>query len=130
VAIWSAAVLLLPETIGRALLGETWLGTRSVLPWTCAEYLSMGVGAATMLWLRVRFPARPLLQPRLIVAALLGSFGTGAATWVVGPVRGDGDRLRSVSQRHPELARRAEKPVPRTGCIRSGVIDPAARRNP
>jgi O-antigen/teichoic acid export membrane protein len=79
VAVWSAVVLLLPDVVGRALLGESWPGARSVLPWTCAEYVFLGLGAATVLWLQVRYAARRLLQMRLIFAAVLGSFGICAA---------------------------------------------------
>ena len=78
-SVWSAAVLLLPDAIGRALLGESWPGVRSVLPWTCAEYLFTGVATATLLWLRVRFATRQLLRLRLVFAVLLVSFGIGAA---------------------------------------------------
>ena len=79
VALWSAALLLLPDVVGRALLGDSWAGARSVLPWTCAEYLFLCVGTSSMLWLKVRYAARQMLQRRLIYAALLVSFGTLAA---------------------------------------------------
>jgi O-antigen/teichoic acid export membrane protein len=79
VALWSAALLLLPEVVGRALLGDSWAGARSVLPWTCAEYLFLCIATPSMLWLRVRYAARQMLQRRLTYAALLVSFGTLAA---------------------------------------------------
>jgi hypothetical protein len=79
VTVWAATVLLLPDGIGRALLGESWPGVRSVLPWTCTEYLFTGLGTAALLWLRVRFAGRQLLRLRLFFAVLLGSFGISAA---------------------------------------------------
>jgi O-antigen/teichoic acid export membrane protein len=79
VALWSAALLLLPDVVGRALLGDSWASARSVLPWTCAEYLFLCVGTSSGLWLKVRYAARQMLQRRLIYAALLVSFGTLAA---------------------------------------------------
>jgi O-antigen/teichoic acid export membrane protein len=79
VAVWSAVILLLPDAVGRFLLGESWRGARSVLPWTCVEYLFLSIATPTMLWLRVRYVARQLLQKRLTYAALLVTFGTGAA---------------------------------------------------
>ena len=79
VSVWSAAILLLPDAVGRAILGESWSGVRSVLPWTCAEYLFTGLGAAALLWLRVRSASRQLLRLRLVLALLLASFGIGAA---------------------------------------------------
>jgi len=79
VALWSAALLLLPDAVGRAVLGDSWAGARSVLPWTCAEYLFLCVATPSMLWLRVRYAARQMLQRRLIYAALLVSLGTLAA---------------------------------------------------
>jgi O-antigen/teichoic acid export membrane protein len=79
VAIWSTIVLLLPDAAGRFVLGESWEGARSVLPWMCFEYLFLGLATPTTLWLRVRFAARKLLQNRLAYAALLGVCGSAAA---------------------------------------------------
>jgi hypothetical protein len=65
--------------VGRALLGDSWAGARSILPWTCAEYLFLCIATPSMLWLRVRYAAREMLRRRLIYAALLVSSGTLAA---------------------------------------------------
>jgi hypothetical protein len=77
--VWSTALLLLPDVLGRALLGESWAGARSVLPWTCAEYLFLCISTPTVLWLKVRYAARQMLQRRLFYASLLVSFGVVAA---------------------------------------------------
>jgi hypothetical protein len=79
VVLWSSALLLLPDMVGRALLGDSWAGARSILPWTCAEYLFLCIATPSMLWLRVRYAAREMLRRRLIYAALLVSSGTLAA---------------------------------------------------
>ncbi len=79
VAMWSAALLLLPNEVGRKVLGDSWAGARSVLPWTCLEYLFLCISTPSMLWLRVRYAARQMLNRRLIYAALLVTFGTLAA---------------------------------------------------
>jgi O-antigen/teichoic acid export membrane protein len=86
VATWSTIVLLLPDAAGGFVLGESWAGARSVLPWMCFEYLFLGLATPTTLWLRVRFAARKLLQNRLAYAALLGVCGSAAA--VLGPSAG------------------------------------------
>jgi O-antigen/teichoic acid export membrane protein len=77
--VWSAALLLLPNEVGRAVLGESWPGARSVLPWTCAEYLFLCISTPSMLWLRVRYAARQMLKRRLFYAGLLVCFGVVAA---------------------------------------------------
>jgi hypothetical protein len=79
VVLWSSALLLLPDMVGRTLLGDSWAGARSILPWTCAEYLFLCIATPSMLWLRVRYAAREMLRRRLIYAALLVSSGTLAA---------------------------------------------------
>jgi O-antigen/teichoic acid export membrane protein len=83
VVVWAAIILLLPDAVGRSLLGASWPGARSVLPWTCVEYLFLGISMSTMLWLRVRYASRQLLQKRLTYAAILVILGAGAA--ILGP---------------------------------------------
>jgi hypothetical protein len=72
-------VPLLPDSVGRFALGESWPGARSVLPWMCVEYLFLSLATPTKLWLRVRFAARQLLRNRLAYALLLAGFGSCAA---------------------------------------------------
>jgi hypothetical protein len=79
VVVWSAALLLLPDAVGRAVLGESWPGARSVMPWTCGEYLFLCISIPTMLWLKVRYAARQMLQRRLLYAGVLVGFGVTAA---------------------------------------------------
>ena len=76
---WSAVLLLLPDAVGRAVLGESWPGVRSLLPWTCAEYVFLCISTPSMLWLKVRYAARQMLQRRLFYAGLLVCFGVVAA---------------------------------------------------
>jgi hypothetical protein len=77
--VWSAVLLLLPDAVGRAALGDSWPGARSVLPWTCAESLFLCISTASMLWLKVRYAARHMLLRRLFYAGLLVCFGVAAA---------------------------------------------------
>ncbi|MEP7021469.1 MAG: hypothetical protein ABI808_12510 [Pseudonocardiales bacterium] len=76
---WASVLLLLPSSIGTHLLGRTWTGTRTVLPWTSLEYISLGIAATSTLWLRVRHAARSLLIRSLTYAGAVMLFGISAA---------------------------------------------------
>jgi O-antigen/teichoic acid export membrane protein len=79
--VWSMIVLLLPDSVRRFALGESWPGARSVLPWMCVEYLFLSLATPTTLWLRVRFAARQLLRNRLAYAVLLAGSGPALPCW-------------------------------------------------
>jgi hypothetical protein len=49
------------------------------MPWSCGEYLFLCISIPTMLWLKVRYAARQMLQRRLLYAGVLVGFGVTAA---------------------------------------------------
>lgn len=79
IALWGVFLLVLPESLGSAVLGESWEGARSVLPFTVVEYLAVGIAAGASLGLRVRHLARPLAVTKTMVGASTIVLGTGAA---------------------------------------------------
>jgi O-antigen/teichoic acid export membrane protein len=79
VCAWAAVVLLLPDAWGRAVLGDSWAGARSVLPWTLLEYAALGVASASTLGLKVRQEARMLVRQKAVVSVLVAVLGCGAA---------------------------------------------------
>lgn len=89
VAFWSLLVLVIPESWGHALLGQTWSGTRSVLPFTAAEYAGIGLATASTLGLKVRHEAGMLMQQKAIVALVTIALGCSAALLF--------DQVRAVS---------------------------------
>lgn len=85
-AAWVALVLSLPSSVGTHLLGDSWAGTRAVLPFMSLEYLGMMVALAGMQGLKVRAEARKMVQQRVAVACLMVLAGA-IGVWVVGDVR-------------------------------------------
>ncbi|NLT55943.1 MAG: hypothetical protein GXX79_15610 [Actinomycetales bacterium] len=86
VIVWGAMVLALPDRWGTALLGDTWDGARSVLPFTVLEYVGVGLAAAWTLGLKVRGEAGRLIRQKTVVAMLTAALGVTAAL-AVGEVR-------------------------------------------
>ncbi|MET9568389.1 hypothetical protein ACFYNW_15995 [Streptomyces virginiae] len=85
---WATALYLLPDRLGRELLGDTWAAASALLPATGAQYAVMGLGTCALLTLRVLAPKATLsLQvvfSLLSVALLLGGyavFGVAGAAW-------------------------------------------------
>jgi O-antigen/teichoic acid export membrane protein len=78
--LWGAAIALLPEDLGEALLGSSWSGARAlVLPLT-VMFAASGAETAFIVGLRSLAAARQSLLARLIEAALTVIGGTiGAA---------------------------------------------------
>jgi O-antigen/teichoic acid export membrane protein len=84
---WGGALLfLLPPELGVKLLGSSWAGARSVLPFTVAEYCSMSVTASVLLAARLRGNARGIALQQLVLAVLTVVLGVGAA-WFLRDVR-------------------------------------------
>ncbi|MFD8955072.1 MATE family efflux transporter [Streptomyces xanthophaeus] len=85
---WATALYLLPDRLGRELLGDTWAAASALLPATGAQYAVMGLGTCALLTLRVLAPKATLsLQvvfSLLSVALLLGGYavwGVTGAAW-------------------------------------------------
>ncbi|MFB6560313.1 hypothetical protein ACFCYH_15750 [Streptomyces sp. NPDC056400] len=85
---WATALYLLPDRLGRELLGDTWAGASALLPATGAQYAVMGLGTCALLTLRVLAPKATLsLQvvfSLLSVGLLLGGYavwGVAGAAW-------------------------------------------------
>jgi|tagenome__1003787_1003787.scaffolds.fasta_scaffold20967220_2 O-antigen/teichoic acid export membrane protein len=58
--VWGGVLLLVPPGVGQLLLGESWGGARSVLPWTVLEYLSLALASGAVLGLQALREARGL----------------------------------------------------------------------
>jgi O-antigen/teichoic acid export membrane protein len=82
VLLWGLVLLLLPERLGAAAFGESYLGIRSVLAWTVGEYVWIAVAAAAVLGLKVRQGASGLIVTRIGTATLTVLAGTAAALFV------------------------------------------------
>ncbi|MEV7593943.1 hypothetical protein AB0O42_27125 [Streptomyces sp. NPDC089922] len=85
---WATALYLLPDRLGRELLGDTWAAASALLPATGAQYAVMGLGTCALLTLRVLAPKATLsLQvvfSLLSVGLLLGGYavwGVAGAAW-------------------------------------------------
>lgn len=81
---WSLAVLSLPDSFGRALLGASWAGTREVMPAVAVHIVAMGMGSGALIGLRSMAAARRSLRARLVIAVLQLAFGMGGATLAQG----------------------------------------------
>lgn len=68
---WSLALLLLPDNVGREILGETWIGARALLPVTAVEYSLLSVTAAVATVLKIRSRAFDILAVRLLSFAVI-----------------------------------------------------------
>ncbi|MET9688387.1 hypothetical protein ABZY81_07925 [Streptomyces sp. NPDC006514] len=118
---WATALYLLPDRLGRELLGDTWAGASALLPATGAQYAVMGLGTCALLTLRVLAPKATLsLQvvfSLLSVGLLLGGYavwGVAGAAWGLAA----GSALKALAAwwrvtRFPTTAdSRADAPVP------------------
>jgi O-antigen/teichoic acid export membrane protein len=82
---WGTVLLVLPSSIGRELLGDTWPLTRQVLPasilWSCAIVLSTGPAVVLRVLNRARvsFEINAVTAPLLIILGLAGLHFGGAA---------------------------------------------------
>jgi O-antigen/teichoic acid export membrane protein len=78
---WGGILLVLPRPAGELLLGASWDGARSVLPWTTLEYAALTVGVAVMLGLQAQKQARRMAV-LWGVSALLATVAAVVAAWV------------------------------------------------
>ncbi|WP_327365724.1 hypothetical protein [Streptomyces sp. NBC_01217] len=82
---WATALALLPDTIGRQLLGDTWPTAAALLPATGSQYAAMAVGTCGLLALRLLDP-RTTLSIQVVFSLAAVAFLTGG--YVLGGVPG------------------------------------------
>lgn len=98
---WGVVLLVLPDSAGRQLLGDTWPLTSEVLPasilWSCAIVMSTGPAAVLRVLNRARvsFEINAVTAPLLIVLGLAGlqvggaagaAAGFALANWLTAPL--------------------------------------------
>jgi O-antigen/teichoic acid export membrane protein len=90
-AVWGAVLLVLPAQTGELLLGESWAGARSVLPWTVVEYVALAAATGAVLGLQAHRQARHLAvvlfsgSVFVVAAGLLAALlGDSAAAFAAG----------------------------------------------
>ncbi|WP_406366188.1 hypothetical protein [Streptomyces sp. NBC_01546] len=117
---WATALYLLPDRLGRELLGDTWASAAALLPATGAQYAVMGLGTCALLTLRVLAPKATLsLQvafSMLSVVFLLAGYavwGPLGAAWGLAA----GSALKALAAwlrvaRLPVAAPRDDEPAP------------------
>ena len=69
-AVTFSAILALPESLGRELLGASWAGTRVLLPWFAVTWLAIGVAGGAVIGLRATGQARRSLRARVATTLL------------------------------------------------------------
>ncbi|MET9859916.1 hypothetical protein ABZY93_11470 [Streptomyces smyrnaeus] len=121
-AAWTAVLLLLPDSAGRALLGDTWASAARLLPATGSQYAAMALGTCGLLALRVLRP-RTTLPIQLVfslasVGCLLGGYALGGvlgAAWGLflgSAAKGTASWLRAVRLLRPLPGSGAGGPLP------------------
>lgn len=79
---WGAVLLLMPESWGRALLGDTWAGAHGVIVPFAAGTAGAGVASGGFLGLRVMAAASSTLRIRIVTGAATVAAGlVGAISW-------------------------------------------------
>jgi hypothetical protein len=84
-AAWTSVLVLLPDSAGRELLGDTWASTSALLPATGSQYAGIALGTSALLTLRVLRPESTL--PIQVVFSLL-SVGCMLTGYAAGGVLG------------------------------------------
>ena len=95
--IWTIALMMLPDSVGHALLGSSWNGAREVLPGVGLAMVATGLSTGPFIGLRAFAAARRSLRVRVAVAPLTligaglgavvagargGALGMAAAAWI------------------------------------------------
>lgn len=108
--VWAMTLLVIPDRVGRQLLGDTWAASSRLLPATGSQYAAIAMGTCALLTLRVLRPRATLsiqiVFSLLSVAFLLTGYAMGGvlgAAW--GQCLGSGLKasaawLRTVFVRH------------------------------
>ncbi|MFB7212660.1 hypothetical protein [Streptomyces sp. NPDC056255] len=110
-AAWATVLALLPDPVGRRLLGDTWPTAAALLPATGSQYAAMAVGTCGLLALRMLDP-RTTLAIQVVfslasVAFLTGGYALGGvpgAAW--GLCLGSGCKAVATWTRVARLANR------------------------
>ncbi|WP_328629016.1 hypothetical protein OHA88_39215 [Streptomyces sp. NBC_00353] len=84
-AAWATALALLPDGVGRHLLGDTWPTASALLPATGSQYTAMAVGTCGLLALRMLDP-RTTLSIQVVFSLAAVAFLAGG--YVLGGVPG------------------------------------------
>ncbi|MFE7792917.1 hypothetical protein [Streptomyces sp. NPDC057460] len=84
-AAWATALALLPDGVGRHLLGDTWPTASALLPATGSQYTAMAVGTCGLLALRILDP-RTTLSIQVVFSLAAVAFLAGG--YVLGGVPG------------------------------------------
>ncbi|WP_326816555.1 hypothetical protein OIE61_05085 [Streptomyces sp. NBC_01762] len=84
-AAWATALALLPDGVGRHLLGDTWPTASALLPATGSQYTAMAVGTCGLLALRMLDP-RTTLSIQVVFSLTAVAFLAGG--YVLGGVPG------------------------------------------
>jgi hypothetical protein len=128
--IWATVLALLPDTAGRALLGDTWTASAALLPATGSQYAVMAAGTCALLTLRVLRPRATLpLQvvfSSVSVCCLLAGYALGGvlgAAW--GLFAGSAAKAVAGWLRVATVTRRPDAPDPDVSAASSG--DPAGK---
>ncbi|MFB6984959.1 hypothetical protein [Streptomyces sp. NPDC056304] len=82
---WATVLALLPDGVGRRLLGDTWPTAAALLPATGSQYAAMAVGTCGLLALRMLDP-RTTLSIQVVYSLAAVAFLTGG--YVLGGVPG------------------------------------------
>ncbi len=83
-AVWATALCLLPPSVGKQLLGDSWIGARAVLPAVAVGALAGALAASVVAGLRALADARRALRVRLCAApASVLLTATGALLWAL-----------------------------------------------
>ena len=69
--VWTAVLLLLPTSWGELILGDTWTGTRAILPITAVEYVALISIAVLGIYCKLRDRALPILVGKVSSTAVL-----------------------------------------------------------
>ena len=96
VVVWTALVLLLPDSVGTALLGETWTGAREVILPLGLALAGLAASSGAGIGLRALADARGSLRARMVDASanvIAGVTGSGAR-WCARRGVGSGGRRR------------------------------------
>ncbi|WP_419994394.1 hypothetical protein [Streptomyces boninensis] len=87
-AAWATTLALLPDRIGREILGDTWATAAALLPATGTQYAAIALGTSALLTLRVLRPKATLpiqvVFSLVAVAAMLAGYALGGvkgAAW-------------------------------------------------
>jgi hypothetical protein len=114
--LWGSVLLVLPAEVGELFLGESWAGTRGVLPWTVLEYAGLAAGVGFTVAFQARRQAKALGAISLAASGLVVLSAGVAATVADSPaVFAAGIAIATVVASSIEVAvfRRATKRMDR-----------------